>query len=233
MMLTSGAGRGGGRRWLAPSAALIAASVVTLAGCSSGSSSGSSGGGSGSGSATPAGVTKASQEVASLSATTSSYPVPTAAVSGVSKFTGRTVYYLPLVQQIPGFVVTAQTMKVALAKAGLKLQVCDGQGQPSAMAACVQQAAGAKAAGIVTDAIPLRHGVTRVPAGRPCRTTKRSESSRPRSWRLAQASLVIIRRGFRRWRRHERAPWRDAAGPGIRAGTSCQRRRGSIPAAPG
>jgi len=42
---------------------------------------------------------------------------------------------------------------VALAKAGLKLQVCDGQGQPSAMAACVQQAAGAKAAGIVTDAM--------------------------------------------------------------------------------
>jgi ribose transport system substrate-binding protein len=94
------------------------------------------------------------QEVTSLSATTATYPVPTASVSGVSKFKGRTVYYIPLVQQIPGFVVTAETMKVALAKAGLKLQVCDGQGQPSAVAACVQQAVGAKAAGIITDAIP-------------------------------------------------------------------------------
>ena len=133
MRLTSGAARGGGRGWVAPCAALITASVIALAGCGSGGGSGSSGGSSASGSATPAGVTKAKQEVASLSATTSSYPVPAATVSGVSKFKGRTVYYIPLVQQIPGFVVTAATMKVALAKAGLKLQVCDGQGQPSAV----------------------------------------------------------------------------------------------------
>jgi ribose transport system substrate-binding protein len=92
--------------------------------------------------------------VASLSGATATYPVPTTSVSGVSKFKGRTVYYIPLVQQIPGFVVTAQTMKQALTKAGLSLQVCDGQGQPSAIAACAQQAVGAKAAGIITDAIP-------------------------------------------------------------------------------
>jgi ribose transport system substrate-binding protein len=152
MRLTSGTRRGGGRRWLAPCAAFIAASVA-LAGCGSSSSSSTSSTASGSSSAAP-GVTKAKQEVASLSAMTGSYPVPTASVSGVSKFKGRTVYYIPLVQQIPGFVVTAQTMKVALAKAGLSLQVCDGQGQPSAVAACVQQAVGAKAAGIITDAIP-------------------------------------------------------------------------------
>jgi ribose transport system substrate-binding protein len=72
----------------------------------------------------------------------------------VSKFRGRTVYYVPLVQQIPGFVVTAQTMKTALAKVGLRLQVCNGQGQPSTISACVQEAAGARAAGIVLDAIP-------------------------------------------------------------------------------
>jgi ribose transport system substrate-binding protein len=36
----------------------------------------------------------------------------------------------------------------------MKLQICNGQGQPSAIAACVQQATGAGAAGIVTDAIP-------------------------------------------------------------------------------
>lgn len=92
--------------------------------------------------------------VKQLEGTTSSYPLPTAAVSGVSKVAGRTVYYVPLVQQIPGFVVTADTMKTALAKAGLKLQVCNGQGQPSAVAACVQQATAANAAGIITDAIP-------------------------------------------------------------------------------
>ena len=45
-------------------------------------------------------------------------------------------------------------MKVALAKAGLSLQVCNGNGVPSQVASCVQQATGAGAAGIITDAIP-------------------------------------------------------------------------------
>jgi ribose transport system substrate-binding protein len=147
MMLT-------GKRWLLPSAAFLAATAV-LAGCSSASSSGGTTTSSGGGSGVPAGVTTAEQQVSKLSATTSNYPVPTASVPGISKFKGRTVYYIPLVQQIPGFVVTAQTMKQALAKAGLSLQVCNGQGQPSAVAACVQQAEGAKAAGIITDAIPF------------------------------------------------------------------------------
>jgi ribose transport system substrate-binding protein len=141
------------RLWLAPCAALIAASVA-VAGCGSSSNNGSSSTSSSSASATPAGVATAQQQVASLSATTASYPVPTSNVTGVQKLKGETVYYIPLVQQIPGFVVTAATMKTALAKAGLKLQVCNGQGQPTAVAACVQQAVGAKAAGIITDAIP-------------------------------------------------------------------------------
>lgn len=140
------------RLWLAPCAALIAASVA-VAGCSS-SSNNSSSSASSPAAATPAGVTTAEQQVASLSATTATYPVPTSSVNGVKKLKGQTVYYIPLVQQIPGFVVTAATMKQALAKAGLQLQVCNGQGQPSAVAACVQQAVGAKAAGIITDAIP-------------------------------------------------------------------------------
>ena len=132
---------------------LVAASVATVAvaGCGSSGNSGGSGGG---GSSVPPGVTQARQQVAKLSAPTTGYPVPTASVTGVSKFSGRTVYYIPLVQEIPGFVVTAQTMKTALAKAGLSLQVCNGGGQPSTIAACVQQAAGANAAGIVLDAIP-------------------------------------------------------------------------------
>jgi ribose transport system substrate-binding protein len=141
------------RLWLAPCAALIAASVA-VAGCGSSSNNGSSSASSSPASATPSGVAAAQKQVASLSATTASYPVPTSNITGVQKLKGETVYYIPLVQQIPGFVVTAATMKTALAKAGLKLQVCNGQGQPTAVAACVQQAVGAKAAGIITDAIP-------------------------------------------------------------------------------
>ena len=147
------------RQWLALGTAIATAAL--LAACSLGSSSAAPGTSSGSaGTAPPAtstaagGVALAQQTVAKLEATTSSYPVPTTSVPGVSKLKGKTVYYIPIIQDTPTFVVAAQTMKQALAAAGLKLQVCDGQAQPTAVAACVQQATGARAAGIVLDAIP-------------------------------------------------------------------------------
>ena len=99
-------------------------------------------------------MAKADAMVAQLSAVTTKYPVPTTPVSGVSALKGKTVYYVPLVAAIPGFAATAVAMKASLAKAGLKLQVCDGQGNPSAIAACVGQATGAGAAGIILDAAP-------------------------------------------------------------------------------
>ena len=151
------------KKWLVPGTALAAAAL--LAACSSSSSS-TTGTTSGSSSASTsasaggptspadAGVALAQQTVTKLEATTSSYPVPTASVPGVSKLKGRTVFYIPLLQDVPTFAVAAQTMKAALTRAGLKLQVCDGQAQPTAVAACVQQAVGAGAAGIVLDAIP-------------------------------------------------------------------------------
>ena len=150
------------KRWLAPGAAITAAAV--LAACSSSgssttTSSASAGATAASSSASAtggssAGVAKAQQMVTQLEATTTSYPVPTASVSGLSSLKGKTVYYIPLVQFIPGFVVTAATMKTALAKVGVNLQVCNGNGVPATVAACVQQATGAGAAGIITDAIP-------------------------------------------------------------------------------
>ena len=149
------------KRWIAPVAVLAATAV--MAGCSSsGSSSSSAPSSSGpsasaTGSATTAtssGVTKADAMVTQLSAVTSKYPVPTAPVSGVPALKGKTVYYVPLVAAIPGFAATAVSLKGSLAKAGLKLQVCDGQGNPSAIAACVGQATGAGAAGIILDAAP-------------------------------------------------------------------------------
>jgi len=143
------------KRWLAPGAAITAAAV--LAACSSSGSSSSTAAPSSSASSTStaaAGVAKAQQMVTQLEATTSSYPVPTASISGLSALKGKTVYYIPLVQFIPGFVVTAATMKTALAKVGVNLQVCNGNAQPAAVASCVQQATGAGAAGIITDSIP-------------------------------------------------------------------------------
>jgi ribose transport system substrate-binding protein len=85
-----------------------------------------------------------------------SHPVSGAPVKGVSALKGKTVYYVPLVQQIPGFILTAAALKTALSSVGMKLQVCNGEAQPSAVAACIGQAAGAGAAGIILDSIPYQ-----------------------------------------------------------------------------
>lgn len=134
---------------------VFAAGLVTIALVAAGCSSTGSGDPTSSSSAGgAAGLAKAQQTVTQLEATTTTYPVPTASVSGVSSLAGRTVYFIPLIQQIPTFVVAAQALGEALGKAGLKLQVCDGQAQPTAIAACAKQAQTANAAGIITDAIP-------------------------------------------------------------------------------
>jgi ribose transport system substrate-binding protein len=135
-------------------ATFVAAGIAAATMLSACSSSGSSTSASASGSSGSDVTAKAQQMVDQYSATTTTYPVPTTPVNGVAALKGRTVYYIPLVQQIPTFVVAANAMRTALAKAGLSLQVCDGQATPSAIASCVAQAVNANAAGIVTDAIP-------------------------------------------------------------------------------
>jgi ribose transport system substrate-binding protein len=143
-----------GKRWL--SLAAVAAASATLAACSSSNSPSASPSSSGnsSNSASSAGVAQAQQMVAQYEAATTSYPVPSASISGLSKLKGRTVFYIPLTEYIPGFAITAAEMKAALAEVGVKFQECNGDANPTAISACVTQAEGADAAGIILDSIP-------------------------------------------------------------------------------
>ena len=148
------------KRLAVPAAAITAAAL--LAACSSSSSSpaaSSSGSASASSSAAPGSgaVAAAKAKVAGFEALPS-HPVPTAPIKGVSALKGKTVYYVPLVQQISGFVLTAAALKTALAKVGMNLQVCNGEAQPSVITSCIGQAAGAGAAGIILDSIPYGVG---------------------------------------------------------------------------
>ena len=162
------------KRLAAPAAAITAAAL--LAACSSSSSSSSSTASSSpaasssasagapvSGSSASAGVATAQAKVAAFEAMPS-HPVPTAPIKGVSALKGKTVYYIPLVQQISGFVLTAAALKKALSKVGMNLQVCNGEAQPTAIAACITQAAGAGAAGIILDSIPYGMGANAINA---------------------------------------------------------------------
>ena len=143
-------------RRLVPAALGIAAITLAAAACSSASSSsGGSGGSGGSGttSAANSGLAHAKSAVASAEKQ-STYQVPTGKLSGVSGLRGKTVYYVPITQQAPQFATTAAGLKQALATAGISLQVCNGNSNPSQVSACISQATGARAGAIITDSIP-------------------------------------------------------------------------------
>ena len=92
--------------------------------------------------------------VSQLEATTTTYPVPTASISGVSALKGKTVYYIPLVAVHPRFRRHRGDDEDRAGQGGHEASDLQRQGQPSTVASCVQQATAADAAGIITDAIP-------------------------------------------------------------------------------
>jgi ribose transport system substrate-binding protein len=154
------------RRLAAPGACL--ATVAVLAACGSSSTSGSGGSG---GSSSASGSSTATNTAASSTSATSGgsgslaqvvsreegpahYAPPTTPLKqGLSRYRGRTVYYIPFAQVITSFAIEGAALKQALAAAGLKLETCDGGANPEKMSACVNQATNANAAGIVTSGL--------------------------------------------------------------------------------
>lgn len=150
----------GSRRTRTLAAAGVAAlAVASLAACGS-SNGGAPAGGTTSPAATSSSTggtanSRLAAEVAKLTKPLAAYPVPTTPVSNAKSMAGKTIYYIPISQQAPQFTITANALTAAASKVGMKVQVCDGKGQPSAIAACVAQGTQAKAAAIIADAIPF------------------------------------------------------------------------------
>ena len=92
-------------------------------------------------------------EVATLTKPLSAYPVPTDPIDGVSGLRGKVVYYIPVSSQAPAFGVTGTALTAAAKAAGMRVQICDGKGTPTAIAACISQATDAKAGAIVADSV--------------------------------------------------------------------------------
>jgi ribose transport system substrate-binding protein len=151
------------RRWHAGAVAFTACAALAVAGCGSSSSNTSSSTSSGSGSSASAanpGLAHAEAIVAKYRQPVSTYSLPTSRVKGVAKLKGKTVMYIPLINAIPAFQITAGSMKTALAKVGVKLQPCNGGANPTTVAACIAQAKSQGMSGIVTDAIPYELAAT-------------------------------------------------------------------------
>ncbi|MFC4049950.1 sugar ABC transporter substrate-binding protein [Actinomadura syzygii] len=69
---------------------------------------------------------------------------------------GKTVYYIPIALKVGHFPIIVTNLTSALGKAGVSVRTCDGQGNPSGISACLDQAAAAGPGAIITDYIPYQ-----------------------------------------------------------------------------
>lgn len=136
-------------------ALLSAALLATACGSSSHHSSSSSS------SASSSGLARADAMVASLSKTTTSFSAPGPALKNVKSLKGKTVWYVPISLSAPVFAIGQSSLSTALSKAGIKEHACNGDSNPSAIAACINEAVARGAGAIITDSVPV---VLAVPA---------------------------------------------------------------------
>jgi ribose transport system substrate-binding protein len=137
-------------------AALAAAfaAAALIAGCSSASTSGTQATATSS-SSPSADVQQAAAQVTQFEQA-GSYAPAGAPLSGVrTALAGKTVYYVPIDQQVPIFPVAEAGLSQALGVVGAHLHVCDGSDSPSTTTACLDQAIADGAAAVVTDSIPF------------------------------------------------------------------------------
>lgn len=140
------------RTWAAAGTVAILAGSLAACGNSSNDAGATSTGSPASAGSPAAGGDAA---LAALTKPLAAYPVPTTPIGGkVSSLAGKTIYYIPISQQAPQFTITANALTAAATAVGMKVQVCDGKGTPSAINACVGQGTAAHAAAIIADAIP-------------------------------------------------------------------------------
>jgi ribose transport system substrate-binding protein len=130
------------------------ASVAVLAAACGSSNNNSKTSGTSSSSGSSSGVAHAKAVVASLKKTTTSFTAPGPAVNAKS-LKGKTVWYIPISLQAPVFAIGSSSLHTALGKVGVSVHTCSGAANPSATAACVNQAVARGAGAIVADAVPF------------------------------------------------------------------------------
>jgi ribose transport system substrate-binding protein len=135
-------------RSLATLAAVSGAVLLAACGSSSKTTNTTSSGSS-------AGVSRASAVVASLSRPTTSFPAPGPALKNVKSLRGKSVWYIPISLSVPTFAIGNSALHTALGKAGITEHACSGESNPSATAACIDQAVARGAGAIITDAVPV------------------------------------------------------------------------------
>jgi ribose transport system substrate-binding protein len=107
-----------------------------------------------SGDSSSAGVAQAQAYVTRVSKPTTNFPPPGPAIN-TSSLKGKSVWYIPISLSVPVFAISNGTLQTALSKVGITEHSCSGEANPSATAACINQAVARGAGAIITDGIPV------------------------------------------------------------------------------
>jgi ribose transport system substrate-binding protein len=139
-----------------------------FAGCGSTASSSATSSGSatsvGSGGATSAGsvsagsgggVSAAAAAVAKLTGPVTSYPA-VSPVTGTASLKGKTVWWIPIGEEVPVVDVFGSAMQSALAHLGISMHSCDGRLLPTTIASCLNQAVRQGASAVVTGYVDYK-----------------------------------------------------------------------------
>lgn len=102
---------------------------------------------------TTAGLAHARQQLAKFSKPFRKDPTAGPPISGVATLKGKTAWYVPIVDTSPWFAEVGTGVKEAVTKAGMVYHLCSGEGTPSGVASCLNQAVSSGAAGIFTTSI--------------------------------------------------------------------------------
>src|SRR5947209_13859462 len=76
------------------------------------------------------------------------------AIKGVDQLKGKTVMYMPIALTVPFFQAAIHGLTDSLGVEGVTLQTCDAKANPSAAAACLDQAVKQHVGAVVTDSVP-------------------------------------------------------------------------------
>lgn len=133
------------------------ASALALSACSAGSTADSAGTADDA-ALTPAAI--AAQEIVErVSQPVAEFVAPGPAVDATT-LAGSTVYYVPFTFSVPMFLNVHASIEEAFSNLDVKVEICDGKGNPADVASCLDQAINAKAAGVISGSIPYEVATT-------------------------------------------------------------------------
>ena len=154
--------------WLTGRAAALTATVMgclalLVSGCGSSShttavnAGATHGSGASSGASTGAAAvaTHAKNDLARYLGVVQTFRAPGPPVHARDLLRGKTVYYVPIFLEAGFFTVESHVLQGIMSRLGAHLVSCNAADSPTTAAGCIDQAVSSRAAGIITDAIPL------------------------------------------------------------------------------